>query len=545
MAAPNPKNWNATTPAAPSQAVNVHYQADTPDATNPNTVRDASSYVNEASSTEAGVVPNLTGHSGKVVAVKSDETGLEFVSPSGGGGGAFNGVNIQTGTSYTYLNADKGKLVHHSNAAPIAATLHGAEPYDANWYLWVENGGVGILTITPDSGTIEGISTLVLLTGEGAFIAWDGTNYYAERGVGPSNVELQANKDQNSGYAGLDSSALLKPAEFPTPTTSTFGGVKDVAAVTNKVVNAITNGVAQLVQIALSWLSDVLITSPADGDVFSYEASSSKWKNKAPSALGGLNANSIRGQNVTSTTPLKGQTFIFDGTNWIPHFQQQLNHYWMASSGASGATDASCCHFLKAASQTNAPSFAAASASEPGTFQYSTGTGANVSSNLGESTAQGVTRDILRTWRCKLKLSQTANVRVWMGLFSTVSSNMRTDTPGALYAAFRYSTAAGDSKWQCVTATDATHQTVTAESTSSHVDATTYHTFEIQFDGTNFVFFIDGTQVGSQATNLPTSGTGLGTVINIDNVNLANDRLMKLVYFGYSETATDGSDGNV
>lgn len=535
----NPKNWNDSNPAAPSHAVNLHFQAETPDP-NPNVIRDASVYVNEASSTEAGVVPNLTGHSGKLVAVKSDESALEFVDS--GGGSAFAGINIQTGTSYTYLNADKGKLVHHANASAIAGTLHAAEPYDANWYLWVENKGAGTLTITPDSGTIEGVSTLVLLAGEGAFIAWDGSNYYVERGAGPTNVEVQSNKDVANGYAGLDSGGLLKPTEFPTPTTSTFGGVKDVAAVTSKFVTSIVNGLAQLAFALLSGLSDVLITTPADGDVFSYESASSKWKNKAASALSGINATSIRSKNVTNVTPLKGQELRYDGTNWSPLFPEPTKHQWMAAGSATGSTDAFLAILLKTSSITNGPTFVGPSATEPGSYEFSTTAAANTSSNLGEagvgSTAANITLGVLRVWRCRVRLLQTTNLRAWFGIFSALGINMRTDTPAAAYAAFRFSTAAGDAKWQCVTATDATHQTVTPESTSSHVD-TGYHTFEITFDGSNVNFFIDGTLVGSQITNAPTTSTLLACVFNLDNANTASDQKMHLMFFGYSNNMFD------
>lgn len=72
------------------------------------------------------------------------------------------------------------------------------------------------------------------------------TNINAKQDSLGFTPENSANKDQNSGYAGLTSGGLLKAAEFPTPTTSTFGGVKDVLAVTNKFVNAVTNGIAQL-----------------------------------------------------------------------------------------------------------------------------------------------------------------------------------------------------------------------------------------------------------------------------------------------------------
>lgn len=79
--------------------------------------------------------------------------------------------------------------------------------------------------------------------------------------TGGGSVDLSAceklvNKDAANGYAGLTAGSLLKAAEFPTPTTSTFGGVKDVAAVSNKFATSIVNGVAVLAQPTLSNLSD-------------------------------------------------------------------------------------------------------------------------------------------------------------------------------------------------------------------------------------------------------------------------------------------------
>lgn len=88
---------------------------------------------------------------------------------------------------------------------------------------------------------------------------------------------------------------------------------------------------------------------------------------------------------------------------------------------------------------------------------------------------------------------------------------------------FRYSTNAGDSKYQCVTG-NGTAQTVTPESTSSHVDSTTIHRFMIQYSAPNVIFYIDGVQVGSQSTDAPSSSTNLLPQIYIDNVATTNNQ---------------------
>lgn len=94
-------------------------------------------------------------------------------------------VNAQTGTSYTYLSGDRGKLVTHTNGSAIAATLPQATgAFGSAWFMWVQNRGAGTVTITPTTSTIDGAASLALTTNQGCLIASDGTNYYTVRGIG-------------------------------------------------------------------------------------------------------------------------------------------------------------------------------------------------------------------------------------------------------------------------------------------------------------------------------------------------------------------------
>jgi hypothetical protein len=96
-------------------------------------------------------------------------------------------VNAQTGTTYTYVTGDCGKLVTHSNAAAIAGTLPQAGvSFPAGWFMDVQNRGAGTLTITPTTSTIDGAASLALVTNSGARIVSDGTNYFTMRGSGGS-----------------------------------------------------------------------------------------------------------------------------------------------------------------------------------------------------------------------------------------------------------------------------------------------------------------------------------------------------------------------
>jgi hypothetical protein len=90
-------------------------------------------------------------------------------------------VNSQTGTTYAIANGDCGKLVTLANGSAIAVSIAQAGTgglFAAGWFADVQNTGVGTVTITPTVSTINGGSTLVLLTGQGVRIATDGTNYF-------------------------------------------------------------------------------------------------------------------------------------------------------------------------------------------------------------------------------------------------------------------------------------------------------------------------------------------------------------------------------
>lgn len=133
-----------------------------------------------------------------------------------------------------------------------------------------------------------------------------------------------------------------------------------------------------------------------------------------------------------------------------------------------------------------------------------------------------ITKATIKSIKFVMRLGQTTSMRAWFGVAVSVPTSQsdttyQSDTPNTKFIGFRYSTAASDTKWMCVTQTDNTHQTANAESTASHVD-TSIHVLEIQWNGTNVVFLIDDVQVGSQNGNLPGDDDELGLVMLIDNV---------------------------
>lgn len=92
-------------------------------------------------------------------------------------------VNDQSGeTSYTTQTSDNGTLLLLSDAAAIAVTLNSsvAKP----WLCFAMNWGAGLVTFTPQSGTISyignlGAASMTLATGYLTMIVFDGMNFWA------------------------------------------------------------------------------------------------------------------------------------------------------------------------------------------------------------------------------------------------------------------------------------------------------------------------------------------------------------------------------
>ena len=87
-------------------------------------------------------------------------------------------VNQQTGTSYTVVVDDYGKMILLANALPVAislpaATTTGFTPFNVLF----KNNGSGTVTITPVTGTIDGAALLALTSGQSAWVVSDGTNW--------------------------------------------------------------------------------------------------------------------------------------------------------------------------------------------------------------------------------------------------------------------------------------------------------------------------------------------------------------------------------
>jgi hypothetical protein len=124
-------------------------------------------------------------------------------------------VNNQVGASYTILPSDFGKLVIFTNAGAVTVTID-PSTIPSNFFCGIASFGAGGLTITPASGTIDGVASLALTTNQGLPVYSDGTNLWTERGLSSGSVINYADAEIPAPAGGSNYTL----AHAPTPPAS-------------------------------------------------------------------------------------------------------------------------------------------------------------------------------------------------------------------------------------------------------------------------------------------------------------------------------------
>lgn len=95
-------------------------------------------------------------------------------------------------SSYSVLLTDKASLLTYASSSAGTFTLPNPA---AGFGVYVQNLGSGLLTLTPPSGTINGVTSLAVGINSGGLVTSDGTNYFLSMGAPPGIGEvIVANK---------------------------------------------------------------------------------------------------------------------------------------------------------------------------------------------------------------------------------------------------------------------------------------------------------------------------------------------------------------
>jgi hypothetical protein len=237
----------------------------------------------------------------------------------------------------------------------------------------------------------------------------------------------------------------------------------------------------------------------------------------------------LQGRAVAATAPSSGQVLTWSGTQWEPQTpagggggggMPALFTQKMILFGLPGANSMSLLGLVLNVDGTQS-GIAATSTAPHRAIRYTSGSTSGNDAGLTAPAAQGVFRRN-EVFRAYAGLGATTNVRFWVGLSGLPGLEMGSETPNQHQAAFRYSTAAGDTNFQCVTCVGGGSCTVTNSGVAADANR---HLFEVAWTGTAFQFKIDNSLVCTHTTNLPASGQTYGPIIRLRTLEAASKTL--------------------
>lgn len=127
------------------------------------------------------------------------------------------GVNAQTGTSYTVAATDEQRLVTFNNASATTVTLPAATTagFGSGTKFSFKNQGVGIVTITPTTSTIDGAASLTINLGQGVDVYSDGANYSTQGGRSSSGFKVECTNTTPVTVANTTAASPLQLCTIP------------------------------------------------------------------------------------------------------------------------------------------------------------------------------------------------------------------------------------------------------------------------------------------------------------------------------------------
>lgn len=184
-------------------------------------------------------------------------------------------INAQTGTTYTVLSTDAGKLLTVSNVGAVAVSLPqaGTTGFASGFSFDVQNKGAGTATFTPITSTVNGASTLSIPQNQGCTVTSDGTNYQVSActalvtgggGGGSSAFNAITSGTNTTSAMVVGSGASLAPTGSGTITATAITALTSIPSISTQTVLGNGSG-SSISPVALTLAGNLVATASTLG----------------------------------------------------------------------------------------------------------------------------------------------------------------------------------------------------------------------------------------------------------------------------------------
>jgi hypothetical protein len=219
-------------------------------------------------------------------------------------------TNVQSGTTYTILATDCGKLISVSNTSSVVITIPeaGAGGLAAGCWMDIQNVGPGTVTLAAVLSLIDGAASVVLTANQGLRLVCNGTAYLTQRGQGSGSGSGSGTVTHAEGI--LAPSAIVTGnggGDIGTPVSNaTMDGLGNVSIPGTLSTNTSCIGCAGAMDLPAG-------TDPGTGAAHTFSwiapgsiASSFRWKVPTADGAGAVVSDGAATPGTLSIVPLSG-----------------------------------------------------------------------------------------------------------------------------------------------------------------------------------------------------------------------------------------------
>jgi hypothetical protein len=153
---------------------------------------------------------------------------------------------------------------------------------------------------------------------------------------------------------------------------------------------------------------------------------------------------------------------------------------------------------------------------------FTTTTADNNPAGMLNNTVSQIVRALYPSMEVTFAVSALTNTRVYIGFHNSGSSPTGEDwLNGTSKAGFLFCKRAADATWQIMTNNLTTGAAIITDTTVGIGSDAAVHTVKLVADdsGARFGYIIDGSAIAYVTNQVPATGTGIGSVIHIENVS--------------------------